>query len=333
MSEKSQNKVRFYLDQNVIDYIIKGNLDDIKELISHVEDSEIIYSHVTLREFARIENDLQRRFYLDYLRDVNAKYFCIDDNELAQFEDIDPFEIYSEINSPNKVYKSVGDSMFEMLHKLLGGNKDFSFDEIALSQKDSFSQLMKILNENLDHLEENPFIDKEVLKRYIPYMDSYFTELIDKITIQLKNINFDKGNPLINFRKFINIKVDKLNDIEPPNVIDQIWERIKNGIISSNINLTYNDLFGDGFNKFYPYQKITMSMKVNRLYNILNSIGYYHDKNIHNENKLIPFINDQQHVGYAMYSNFFVTRDKRLMKKTEAVYEHLKIGTKIIFIH
>lgn len=65
---------------------------------------------------------------------------------------------------------------------------------------------------------------------------------------------------------------------------------------------------------------------------MLNNIGYYPDKKIRNDRKFIPFINDQQHVGHAIYSDFFVTRDKRLMKKTEAVYEHLKIRTKIIFM-
>ena len=73
-------------------------------------------------------------------------------------------------------------------------------------------------------------------------------------------------------------------------------------------------------------------MKVNGLYNLLNTIGYYPDKNIRNDKKFIPFINDHQHVGYAIYSDFFITRDKRLMKKAEAVYEHLKIRTKVKFI-
>jgi|GEM_PF-3032793 len=49
--------MKFYLDQNVIDYLIKGNLDSINELIYHIENSEIVYSYVTLKEFARIENE------------------------------------------------------------------------------------------------------------------------------------------------------------------------------------------------------------------------------------------------------------------------------------
>ena len=163
-------------------------------------------------------------------------------------------------------------------------------------------------------------------------MNSYYAESIDKSTQQIKNTNYNNENPLNDLRKLCDIKVDKLYEIEPPNVINQIWDKIKDGIKSSNSNINYNDLFGDGFNKFFPNQKITMTMKVNGLYNILNSIGYYPDKNIRSDKKFIPFINDQQHVGQAIYSSFFITRDKRLMKKTEAVYEHLKIGTEIVFI-
>lgn len=332
MSENKQNIVRFYLDQNVIDYLIKGNLNSFQELIDKNQNVEIVYSYVTLREFARIEDVSQRKFYLDYLKRVNAKYFWIDKDELAYFEEVDPFEKFNANISDNKIAKEVEDSMLEMAHKLLGGKKDVSFDEIAISQKNSFSHLMEYLNTTLDSLDEVPAIDKGLLKKYSQYMNTQFAELIDKSTQQIKDSNYNNENPLNDLRKLFDIKVDKLNEIEPPNVISQIWDKIKDGIKNCNINLTYNDLFGDGFSKFYPNQKITMSMKVNWLFNMLNSIGYYSDKNIRNDKKFIPFINDQQHIGNAIYSEFFITRDRRLMKKTEAVYEHLKIGTKIIFI-
>ena len=334
MSKNNYNKIRFYLDQNVIDYLIKGNLNSIQELINKIPNSEIIYSYVTLREFARIEDESHRRLYLDYLRRVDAKYFWIDDNELANYENADPFEKYeANTNSRDKkIYKDLEDSMLQLMHKLLGGKKDISFDEIANSQKYSFSQLMEYLNSIIASLDEHPAIDKELLKKHSQHMNSYFGELVDKSTQQIKNADYNKDNPLNELRKLCDIKVDELNKIEPPNVIDKIWDVLKGGIKNNNSNLTYDDLFGDGLYKYFHYKKMTMIMKVNGLYNMLNNIGYYPDKNIRNDRKFIPFINDQQHVGHASYSNFFVTRDKRLMKKTEAVYEHLKIRTKIIFI-
>ena len=123
MSENNQNKVRFYLDQNVIDYLIKGNLDTVQELINKTQNSEIIYSYVTLREFARIEDVLQRKLYLDYLKRVKAKYLSIDDNESAHFEEGDPFEIFNKNSSNNKIYEDLVNSNLEMVHKLYGGKK------------------------------------------------------------------------------------------------------------------------------------------------------------------------------------------------------------------
>jgi hypothetical protein len=332
MSENNQNKVRFYLDQNVIDYLIKGNLDTVQELINKTQNSEIIYSYVTLREFARIEDVLQRKLYLDYLKRVKAKYLSIDKNESPHFEEVDPFEIFNKNSSNNNVYKDIEDSNLAMMHKLYGGKKDTSFDEIATSQKNSFSHLMEYLNKTLDSLDEHPAINKELLKEIFQYANTNYAESVDKTTQLIKNSNYNYENFLNDLRKLCDIKVDKLNEIEPPHVIDQIWNIIKDEIKNKNIDIAYNDLFGDGLYKFFPNQKITMTSKVNGLYNLLNNIGYYPDKKIHNDKKFIPFINDHQHVGYAIYSDFFVTRDKRLMKKAEAVYEHLKIGTRIYFI-
>ncbi|KUO58850.1 hypothetical protein APF79_04405 [bacterium BRH_c32] len=164
-------------------------------------------------------------------------------------------------------------------------------------------------------------------------MNSVYSELIDKSTKQIKESNYNTENPLNDLRKLLDINFDKLNEIEPPNIINKIWDKIKTGIKNNNVNLTYDDLFGDGLTKYYPNQKISVVMKVNGLYNLLNSIGYHPDKNLRNDNKFIPFINDHRHAGNAIYSDFFITRDKRLIKKAEAIYEHLKIGTKIIFIH
>jgi len=328
--QKNENIIRFYLDQNVIDYLIKGNLNFIKKIINQVPNSEIVYSYVTLREFSRIDHDIQRKSYLDFLKNSNAKYFWIDNDGYAYFEEVDPNEKYNELESENPVYKNLEDSMLGMMHKLFGGKKNVDFNEIAESQKVSFNELIEFINKSLDSLEDNILIDKEQFKNQTQSMNKYFIELIDKSINQIKVHSSE--NTLNELRKLLDINIVELNNIVPPNIIIQIWERIKDGIKRNNINLTFNDLFGDGILKYYSNQKITMTMKVNGLHNLLNSLGYYSDKGIQNDNKFFPFINDQKHVGNAIYSNYFVTRDKRLMKKTEAVYEHLKIGTQIIFI-
>jgi hypothetical protein len=332
MNENNQNKVRFYLDQNVIDYLIKGKLSIVEEIINKTHNSEIIYSSVTLKEYARIDDESQRKLYIDYLKRVKAKYFWVDNNELAHFEDVDPSEKMDENQSFEKVFHENEDAMLGIMHKYLGGKKDVSFEELAIFQKNSFRHLMEQISIGLDSLNEHSSVYKDLLKKYSQNINADFEKLVDITTQNIKGTNYNTDNPLNDLRKLFNIQVNKLNEIKFPNIINQIWDKINDGIKNSSINLTYDDLFGNGFSRFFPNQKLTINMRINWLYNMLNNLGYYPDKNIRNDKKFIPFINDQRHVGNTIYSDFFITRDKRLMKKTEAIYEQLKIRTRIIFV-
>jgi hypothetical protein len=186
---KNKDTVRFYLDQNIIDYLIKGKLDILGKSIRGVQNSEIIYSYVTLAEFSKINDDSQRKLYLDFLKDNNAKYFWIDNNELAHFEDVNPYEQYNLNQTENPIYNNLQSSMLGMLHKLLGGKKDMSFDEIGETQKQSFGNLMEFINKNLDSIDNNFTIDKEYFKNNTELLSKYFNDIIDNFTKQLKNNN------------------------------------------------------------------------------------------------------------------------------------------------
>ena len=332
MYDKKVNTVRIYLDQNVIDYLIKGNLSFIDDILHKSDSSVVIYSYVTLREFARIKEDSQREHYLNYLKELEAEYFWVDNNEIAHFRYVDPFLQFNESISENKIYNEIESSMYKMMHKLLGGKKDWSLDELAQSQKKSFNHLMEYLINFIDSSDELPDANKEVFKKDICSMNLNLDNLIDDFTNKVK-INYPNNeDPLEQLRKLCDINVDKLNKIGPPNIIDKIWSILKDGIKTSKINISYDDLFGERLEHYFSNQKVTMSMRINGLYNLLNSIGYHTDKNFRNEKRFMPFINDHHHVGNAIYSNLLITRDRKMMKKAEAVYEHYKIGTQIIFV-
>jgi len=326
-------KIKFYLDQNVIDYLIKGKLESISEFINQINNSEIIYSYVTLREFSRINDESNRNLYLNYLKNQNAKYFWIDDNEKAHFEEADPFLKYVDNRDNDRIYGSIEKSMYDLMHKFLGGKKDITFNEIGQSQKTSFNDLIKNLDTMINSFKYFPDDDKKTVQENIREMKNQYSNIIDKSVNDFsKNSILKDTSPLNELRKLWKIDVSKLKNIEAPNIVEKIWEIIKDGIKSNNIKLSYDDLFGDVLSKFYPNIKVTMIMKINGLYNLLNSLGYYPDKNISNDKKFIPFINDHQHVGHAIYADFLITRDNNLMKKAEAIFEHYNIGTKIIFI-
>lgn len=324
---------KFYLDQNVIDYLLKDKLRVLSELLKKIENPKIVYSYVTLREFSRIKDESQRNIYLNYLKKQKANYFWIDNDEKAHFDDVDPFLKYSENLQNYKMYGNIEKDLLDLMHKFMGGKKNVSFNEIGESQKSSFNYFMDQILETIDSLEEIPNSNSKFVRENINNMKKKYSETIDNSVEKFQSNKLDNvENPVNEFRKLLKIDVSKFKDIEPPNIIEKIWDILKVGIDKNNIKINYDDLFGDEISKFYSNTKVTMIMRINGLYNLLNSLGYYPDANLSDDKKFIPFVNDQHHVGHSIYADYFITRDKKLMKKAEAVFEHFKIGTKIIFI-
>ena len=68
---------------------------------------------------------------------------------------------------------------------------------------------------------------------------------------------------------------------------------------------------------------------------ILSEEGVYFEDNKDkngNYKRLISSIHDTTHCIYASFTDYFVTRDRRLYKKADFVYQFLNIPTKIIYV-
>ena len=335
MTKENKNIVRFYFDQNILDSFLKNRLTVFKKLILDNENYKVIYSYPTLNEFERINDAADRNKFLELLEEFEAEYYWIDDNELAQFTFDDPKRKYSQIIEENIKFKPVMNSMELFLHKLMGGHKGTSMTSIIKENRDTLNDLMEILSEELQKFQADTTITKDIIDNIIPTSKKEFSFITEGFFNEFnKNVKNElEYEGIKDFQKFLSIGPLRLNNVTPPNVINKIWEVVKFEAESKNINITYDDLFGEKIWSYFPTKNISIVEKINGLYNLLNFLGYHSEPQLHKTKKFNTFISDTQHSGHAAYAHFLVSSDERFVKKTEAVYEHFNIGTRIIFLN
>ncbi|HFC8213525.1 TPA: hypothetical protein ACFPC6_001009, partial [Neisseria meningitidis] len=67
---------------------------------------------------------------------------------------------------------------------------------------------------------------------------------------------------------------------------------------------------------------------IDNLMKTLMSCGFY----LEAERKATSNLHDTTHCIYAAYSDFFITRDKKLKYRVEAIYKYLGVKTQVIFV-
>ena len=331
INESKENTIRIYLDQNIIDSIWKNRLDELNQIF--LNEGKIIYSFPTLNEFSRINNEKDRDNYLSVLKDLNADYYWIDDNDIAHFVKDDPQKIYNEVIEENRRFKPLEKSMELLLHKMLGGQKGNSMFSIIQENRNSFNNLLEIINEESLKLQGDIKVN-DLINQYVANAKTAFLSSTEKFLNEFnKNTKNDLEYDGINdLQKNFSLGALRLNNIKPPNIINQIWKIIERESKALNINVEYDDLFGDRIWEQFQNIKISLVSKINGLYNLLNSLGYHSDPQLYKSRKFNSFISDTQHSGHASYAHLLFSQDENFVKKTEAVYEHFNIGTKIYLI-
>lgn len=335
MTEEIRNIIRFYFDQNILDSFLKNRLLELKKLILENNNYRVIYSYPTLNEFERISDANDRNKFLGLLQELKAEYYYIDDKEIAQYFIDDPQKKYSEVIEDNVKFKPNVNSIELFLHKLLGGHKGTSMASIVEENRNTFTNLMEMIDEELQKVQADVSIPKDIIDNIIlKGKDEYSSTTENFLNEFNKNVKNDiEYDGIKDIQKVLSLGPLRLNNIKPPNVVKQIWEVVKNESDSRNIPISYDDLFGEKIWRYFPTKKITVVEKINVLYNLLNSLGYHSEPKLDKTRKFNTFVSDTQHSGHAAYAHFLVSSDERFVKKTEAVYEHFNIGTKIIFIN
>ena len=324
-----EGKPTVYLDQNVLDFFTKQGLGEFGQML--IRDYQVVYSDETLKEIRR-SKDFEEIF-LNVLKDLKANYlklivelpsFTITDN--ATISERDPFVVYKEYCE--NIYDGVDieHAMQQWLFKFSGGRKGDSINDIHNEQISAFSELMGSVMDNSD---EFPAETQRQLQSFTQEMISQYKATLERTeNMMIENIEDDKNwDGIKDFRSQVGIGPKQLNNIEPPNVLVKIWDKLKTLPTYSQANMDIDDLFQLKKNPIYPEQPYFKHQKVTGIYNMLNTLGYYPDSKVHKERRFIAAASDNSHASIASFCNFLLSNDEHFIKKVNAAYEYLKIPT------
>lgn len=328
---KYSGKPTLYLDQNILDLFVKNGIDGFgKELMDKFQ---IIYSDETLKEIRRssgFEND-----FLNVLKALDSYHlkivveqpgFVITDRATITSRDV--FEAFEECCSNDNEYGSIVSSMSQWLFKFSGGRSGDSISDIHEEQLAAFAQLMDGVLENADEL---PVGMRAQIKDYSELMmEQYKSTLHDLENTMLKDIPDTKEwNGIKSYRESVGIGPKELNNIEPPKVIEKIWDTFKVKLPKNDHIKSLEDFFQIRINPIYPDRPYHLHQKVTGMYNMLNTLGYFPDSKVHKERRFIAAMSDNSHASMASFCNLLLSRDENFVKKVRAVYEYLGVPTEV----
>lgn len=324
-------KPTLYLDQNILDLFVKNSVGSFgRELMDKFQ---IVYSDETLKEIRRsagYEND-----FLNALKDLGSYHlkivveqpgFIVTDKATITSRDV--FEAFEEYCSNDNEYGSIENSMNQWLFKFSGGRSGDSISDIHEEQLAAFAQLMDGMLENADEL---PVGMRAQIKEYSELMvEQYKSTLHELENTMSKDIPDTKEwNGIKSYRESVGVGPKELNNIEPPKVIEKIWDAFKVKLPKNDHFNSLEDFFQIRTNPIYPDRPYHLHQKVTGMYNMLNTVGYFPDSNVHKERRFIAAMSDNSHASMASFCNLLLSRDESFVKKVRAVYEYLGVPTEV----
>ncbi|KEY58406.1 hypothetical protein [Serratia sp. DD3] len=326
-----QGKLIAYLDHNILDIFVKNGLDKFGEYLAR--DFQVVYSDETLKEIKRSVG--YEKQFLDVLNELKAFHLKILLDETYQstgkatITNIDCHKAFHEYNTNDPIFDIVNDSMMIDIKKIFGGAKEKTFYDIKNEKIAAFEELLKV--------PEITFHEFPALASLFEIQANDMKEKFENASSELlKHFSKNIQNPIgwsgiKDFREHLGIGPIQLNNIEPPNVIQQIWNICRESL-PHGVHMSLEDFFGIARNPIHPSSNYFNYQKVASIYIILNMLGYYPDSHIHKDRRFNSAISDQSHASMATFSDMLFSRDQYFIKKVEACYEFLGINTEIRYV-
>lgn len=331
MEENLYNRL-VYLDHNILDKMTKGDPNGIGNLF---RDGDFIaaYSNENLSEIKRSIG--YEDTFLKVLKEIGARKIIPDMDNMfrclgtAQIHEGDPFDFYNCFKNEVDDMPEFGYGMGGMVRKMYGGMGEHTFSDIFENGIQEIGDLTQITEEDIYKLDIG-VSEKEELK-----------EALKLLPVILKNLYSDLGTKLDNsfvesaikdFESTTGIGPMVLKNITGPNIINTVWEQVKGSFSGSDTTL--EKFFGLDQSEWSnePDRELSAAEKVNAIYHQLNYIGYFRDSDMKKKRRAIASFSDMTHAGMATFCKIFICGDEGLIKKAEAAYEYLGLGTKIVYI-
>ncbi|WP_245568345.1 hypothetical protein [Ferrimonas futtsuensis] len=328
---KYSGKPTLYLDQNILDLFVKNGVGSFGQEL--IDKFQIVYSDETLKEIRRstgYEND-----FLNVLKELGSYHlkiaieqpgFIITDKATITCRDVfEAFEVYC---SNDNEHENIESSMNQWLFKFSGGRMGDSISDIHEEQLSAFAQLMDGMLEKADEL---PVGMRSQIKKYSELiMEQYKSTLHELENTISKDIpDTTEWNGIKSYRESVGIGPKELNNIEPPKVIEKIWDAVSVKLPESAHINSLEDFFQIRINPIYPDRPYHLHQKITGMYNMLNTLGYFPDSKVHKERRFIAAMSDNSHASMASFCNVLLSRDENFVRKVRAVYEYLAVPTEV----
>ncbi|WP_029933887.1 hypothetical protein [Thiomicrospira pelophila] len=323
-------QILVYLDHNVLDLMTKGDPLRIKNILKE-NDLTPVYSNESLKEIQRSVGYVDK--FIDVLDVIEAKYIePILDRDFkqtgqARLNEISPELCYRNFleNQNNNEYGDFGITKFLM--KFYGGQQESSFSDIFEQGAIDLQKHLKELLVGVDSLSVNKSVDVELLEKLIDELPVLMQELTSPMA---KELDEQELSPVSAFETATASGAKVLKNINPPNVIEKIWQKLSKVDGFSGVDM--DSFFGIRPDSFEVNQdrERTIQEKVNAVYHQLNIIGYYRDSKMKKDRRFRASFSDMTHAGVASFCHWFFCKDEDLVMKAAAAYEYIGVQTKIV---
>ena len=327
LSKFYKGKPTVYLDHNILDIFVKNKMNGLFHQLK--EKFQVVYSDENLREIKRSGGDYSKEF-LDVLHSLNAYKLKLEmglpdfkttgEGEIIEVTPYTAFDSY--VNSGADEHPLAKTSL-SLSYKLCGGIGSDTFDEIK-------NNMIVAFDYTTDILKELPYLYST--SKYVE-LKELFRKLNDELFSTLKK-NYGEGGDEISsvkIRDVLGVGPVQLNNIYSPGVLEQILEIIKDKVLCYASIESVDHLFNIKENPIYPDRKHYNFEKINAIYNILNTIGYYPDKGAYKTmRRFTSASSDMGHASMASFTRILFSRDENCIKKAQAAYEYLAINTNIV---
>jgi len=313
-----------YLDHSILNQILKGR-PRLRDVLS-AKNLQVVFSDANLNEISNSEGRGQDFLSLlgvlgaQYLRLVHDDQFRSTDR--AVIEAIDPTAAYNAYLTNQRESPSGDGGISNLLKKVYGGYPNKTFGEIVQSGQEEITGWLDTLARELSSSSIPSEIDTSALLQALPQMKQQLaavsTELGQKLDAdaprnQVKAIDSELG-----------VGPKDLNNLKGPDILGQIWSRIEEKLPEGAV--TFDEFFGLVRPRWVADSRpMTKLEQINSVYHQLNFRGYCRDENM--PQRFDAHFRDLTHVGMASFCSLFLSGDERQVRKAQAVYEHLGVGT------
>lgn len=299
--------ITIYADSNIYRYVATGELEIIT-----IGSIRFAYSNVHFEEIIRTGNTemlkgMEELKAVPVVSNENGEY-DVDDIGVC-LEYVNPFENFEYYKEHRIPAEDAESSINEMLLRLLGA--------------DNFEELQNVPQSLLD-------MAKEVME----YGGSEAEAIANKISNTVRDLDdfieqdLSKRRPLTDTRKELGYPkgATSLHDNDQ-NPINAIWARLKSKIPG----VTKDQFFG-----FAPIPGIDSERSrlgdIASCHIILNMVGFHPDSGPPKREKIRNIISDGQHLGFGSICGGFLTSDRRLYRKAQAIFEYKEYLSKAMHV-